>query len=91
MFFIICSVPLLAWPVVNGVAICTALNDQDNPVIVSDGAGGAIITWDDYRSTTGDTSLGSDIYAQWVNSSGIAKAIPSDSRVAKRAARLFYL
>ena len=44
----------------NGVAICTASDDQDNPTIVSDGSGGAIITWEDYRNGN------SDIYAQRV-------------------------
>jgi hypothetical protein len=48
----------------NGVAICTATNFQSNPAIVSDGAGGAIIFWEDARS-------GIDrIYGQRVNSSG---------------------
>ncbi len=50
---------------VNGVAICTAANGQYLPTIVSDGAGGAIITWHDYRSGTNN-----DIYAQRINASG---------------------
>jgi hypothetical protein len=49
----------------NGVAICTASQHQSDPTITSDGAGGAIITWRDYRSDTYG-----DIYAQRVNSSG---------------------
>jgi len=48
----------------NGVAICTAADDQCAPKIVSDGAGGAIITWYDYR--TGK----SDIYARRINANG---------------------
>ncbi len=52
-----------AWPVVNGIAICTAANNQDNPQIVSDGSGGTIISWEDERNGYG-------IYAQRVNSSG---------------------
>jgi hypothetical protein len=48
----------------NGVAICTAAGEQSFPTIISDGAGGAIVTWTDYRSGNGD------IYAQWVYSSG---------------------
>ena len=36
----------------NGVALCTAANNQYSPTIVSDGAGGAIVTWYDYRSGT---------------------------------------
>ena len=52
----------------NGKAITVAANDQTNPQIVSDGSGGAIITWQDYRS---GTNL--DIYAQKIDSGGIIK------------------
>ena len=45
----------------NGVALCTASGDQDSPMIVSDGAGGAIVTWHDSRGGN------NDIYAQRVN------------------------
>ncbi len=48
----------------NGVALCTAPNDQNFPTIVSDGAGGAVVTWSDGRSG------GYDVYAQRVNVSG---------------------
>ncbi|MGA2625028.1 MAG: T9SS type A sorting domain-containing protein [Bacteroidota bacterium] len=51
-------------PAVN-TAICTATNDQENPTIISDGSGGAIITWEDYRSGSNW-----DVYAQRVNASG---------------------
>ena len=53
------------WPL-NGVAICTATNEQQLPQLVSDGAGGAIVTWYDYRSGS------SDIYAQHVTAAGVA-------------------
>ena len=49
----------------NGTAICTANNTQWYPKICSDGTGGAIITWADYRSGTNY-----DIYAQKINSTG---------------------
>jgi hypothetical protein len=49
----------------GGVAACTADYDQQYPTITSDGDGGAIITWQDYRSGTEY-----DIYAQHVNASG---------------------
>src|SRR6267143_2061807 len=49
----------------NGVPISLAASDQVYPVITSDGAGGAIITWYDYRSGTNY-----DIYAQRINASG---------------------
>jgi hypothetical protein len=52
----------------NGVAISTAVNDQFGTGIVSDGAGGAIITWEDYRSGTHY-----DIYTQRVNSAGVVQ------------------
>jgi predicted lipoprotein with Yx(FWY)xxD motif len=52
----------------NGVPLCTATGDQYNPMIVSDGASGAIVTWYDQR---GGTDY--DIYAQRVNASGAAQ------------------
>jgi hypothetical protein len=51
----------------DGVAISVAADEQSYPQIVSDGSGGAIITWQDYRDG------GYDIYAQRVNSSGAAQ------------------
>ncbi len=53
----------------NGIAICTANNDQSNLSAISDGLGGAIIVWVDYRNDNGSLT-NSDIYAQHVNSSG---------------------
>jgi len=58
----------------NGTAICTANFDQATPLfergsrICSDGAGGAIIIWDDFRGGTYN-----DIYAQIIDSSGIIR------------------
>ncbi len=49
----------------NGVALSADSNNQEAPVMVSDGAGGAIIAWQDFRSGSNY-----DIYAQRVNSSG---------------------
>ena len=51
----------------NGVVICIAIDDQLAPQISSDGAGGAIITWDDKRSDW------NDIYAQRIDSTGDVK------------------
>jgi len=48
----------------NGVALCTAVNDQYAPTIASDGAGGAIVAWDDYRTGI------SDIYGRRVDAAG---------------------
>ncbi|MHA1439276.1 MAG: hypothetical protein ACTSPD_17025 [Promethearchaeota archaeon] len=51
----------------NGTAICTAVNTQSYFQLVSDGSGGAIIAWQDFRSGN------NDIYAQRVNSAGITQ------------------
>ncbi len=49
----------------DGMPVCTANNTQSSPLIVTDGAGGAIVAWQDFRS---NNVL--DIYAQRLNSSG---------------------
>ncbi len=49
----------------NGIAVCTIPGAKWWPLIVSDEAGGAIITWRDYRNGTNY-----DIYAQRVDGSG---------------------
>jgi len=54
-----------AWPA-NGRALCAARGQQDVPTIVSDGAGGAIVTWMDGRSSVTNV----DIFAQHVLASG---------------------
>jgi hypothetical protein len=48
----------------DGVAVCTAADRDYRPEIASDGSGGAIITWNDYR---GAASLA---YAQAIDSRG---------------------
>ncbi len=66
--FLIVPGVVLAQPLVlNGKPVCTANHDQIAPAIVSDGSGGAIITWQDYRNGN------YDIFAQRVNSSGAAQ------------------
>jgi len=50
----------------NGTVICNAINNQWDPQITSDGVGGAIITWEDFRYE----EFIPDIYVQWINSSG---------------------
>jgi len=52
-----------AWPV-NGRALCVAAGSQLKPTISSDGAGGAIVAWQDPRSGN------LDIYAQHVLAEG---------------------
>jgi len=50
-----------------GMPVSSASGDQLEPEIVSDGLGGAIICWTDYRNSN------SDIYAQWINSAGVRR------------------
>lgn len=54
----------------NGTAICTAANDQNYPTLNSDGAGGAIIAWQDSRASVSGVS---DLYAQKIDVSGIVQ------------------
>jgi len=54
----------------NGVSVCTESNPQIHHQICSDGAGGAIITWVDYRPASGTA-----IYAQRIDSNGAPKWI----------------
>jgi len=54
---------ILLWTA-DGIPITTVPSIQAHPQPVSDGAGGAIITWEDYRSGN------YDVYAQRLNASG---------------------
>ena len=51
----------------NGIAICNASQSQYGPQFVSDGSGGALLSWVDYRNGS------ADIYAQRINGSGAAQ------------------
>ncbi len=51
----------------DGIAICNATGNQQNPDLIYDGSGGAIIVWTDYRGSD------ADLYAQRINSSGIVQ------------------
>ena len=55
----------------GGRVICEAIYYQGSPQICSDGDGGAIITWTDYRNPVG--FMQADIYAQKINSTGDIK------------------
>ncbi|TFF98425.1 MAG: hypothetical protein EU547_01565 [Promethearchaeota archaeon] len=50
----------------NGTTICTSEGNQLNTQLISDGNGGAIITWVDERNPLSEE----DIYAQKINSEG---------------------
>jgi hypothetical protein len=51
----------------DGVAVCTASNDQANTTIASDGAGGAVLAWTDSRGGSSKT------YAQRISGTGAAQ------------------
>ena len=53
----------------DGVSICPSAGDQWYGYIASDGAGGAIITWWEYRTHLGDVDY-IDIFAQRIDSEG---------------------
>lgn len=50
----------------NGVVVCSNSGDQRYPVLVTDGSGGIIVTWEDTRAGASATH----IYAQKLNASG---------------------
>jgi len=62
------STGAIKW-ILDGVAVCTASTDQVSPQLVSDGQGGAIVTWKDYRNGN------YDIYTQAIDSTGTVKWI----------------
>lgn len=70
------------WPV-DGIPVCTATAPQGPPRIAGDGAGGAIVTWHDFRPAVG----GIDIYAQHVSSFGaVDPSWPENGRALTLAA-----
>ena len=60
---------VLQWTT-DGVVICNAFQNQFRLDITTDGAGGAIITWSDYRTPP---HANADIYVQRVNSAGVVQ------------------
>lgn len=59
----------------NGLPLCTSSAEQRYPTLVSDGSGGTIVTWQDFRSGSY-----SNLYAQKVNPAGaiqwLANGVP---------------
>jgi hypothetical protein len=51
--------------VANGLGVCTATNSQFYPTVAADGAGGAFVAWQDFRTGTDN-----HIYAQHVTGAG---------------------
>lgn len=60
----------------DGIAICTSVDKQTNPKIVSDGLGGAIITWQDKRG-----GISYDVYGQRVNSVGAVQWVSNGATI----------
>ncbi len=52
----------------TGLVVCNATGAQSRPAIVADGQGGAIVVWDDARTSA---STGTDIYSQRVGAGGL--------------------
>ncbi len=52
----------------SDVAVCAAVKDQERPKIVSDGAGGAIVVWQDYRSGSQY-----EVFAQRIDGNGVPR------------------
>ncbi len=59
----------------GGVAVCSEPHSQQSPQIASDGAGGAIIVWVDYRRGN------YDIFAQRVSGAGAVRWAPNGAAV----------
>ena len=75
--FLIASVPFVAnaqWQP-DGIPVCTATDDQELPTIVTDGSGGAIIAWQDYRDGA------PDIFAQRIAAIGAPLWFPNGVRL----------
>ncbi|OFV81038.1 MAG: hypothetical protein A2W26_09000 [Acidobacteria bacterium RBG_16_64_8] len=62
----------------DGAEVCVETADQRAPKIVSDGNGGAIISWFDARMSG---FSGTDIYAQRLNGSGASQWLPTPTGV----------
>ena len=60
---------VLQWSPFTGDSVCKVVFDQVNISMVSDGSGGALLAWEDYRSNAGPGLA--DVYAQKVNATGV--------------------
>lgn len=69
----------------NGELMCVAANDRLEPTIVSDGAGGAVVAWEDRRAFPDY-----DIYAQRVDASGVVQWAPGGVPVCTEPAQQRY-
>lgn len=68
--------------ITGGVPICTAGGDQKGPLSVSDGVGGMVVVWSDFRN-----GAASDLYAQRMTGAGdVAPAWPANGTAVCTAA-----
>jgi len=72
----------IAWAPSTGVLLSGAPYGQTTPQIISDGASGAIVAWEDDRSGPVGSSVGADIYAGRVNNAGNPLWAPNGTLVA---------
>jgi hypothetical protein len=56
----------------TGEPVCTASAHQREPAIASDGAGGAFISWLDYRNLAGTNT---DVYSQHLDAGGVRQGL----------------
>ncbi len=49
----------------NGIRVCSEEHDQNSPCIATDGAGGAIVIWQDFRTNY------ADLYTQRIDKNGV--------------------
>ena len=70
---------------IGGVSVCAAIERQSYPQITADGSGGAIVAWEDLRSTV--SFIDEDIYAQRINSSGASLWTPNGNLVCAETAQ----
>ncbi len=67
----------------DGVHLVVEWEEQDFPEITTDGAGGAIVTWQDRRALKPWNPYGSyDVYAQRVDANGVAQWEPNGVPIA---------
>ena len=75
------------WNPTSGDSICNVVFDQVNISMASDGNGGALLAWEDYRSNAGPGLA--DIFTQKINSAGVAQWDPNGIGVCTQAAAQF--
>ena len=66
----------------DGIGACTDAADQSTPEMVSDGRGGLIVAWSDWRS-----SIERDIYCQRIDSNGVPQWTPDGVVVTNKTNR----